>query len=291
MSVDVSEEDDQQSTAKQEESIFPPYPRQSISIPAYTPSVEDLYPELFTPASSIPTCQRSSSVARSVASPPPDSEEEDDSFSRGSTSRRRHSYALARPSSSQSDVEADFGDVDDDFDAATRYESPAPRSPWTPSGEDGIVVKEEPTDVGGILEAWEHLDNIMPSGNLVTSKHMSFDAEVGIKFEEPAFWEWDRFEQAESKGCADEKTDAVVIKQEEVDNAIILSDDGIVHGGHPMVEILSAVEPSVLDDLRALQRHNESSGTMSNCLVQIVCMFKTLKKETGCSHVNLHPCH
>jgi len=86
---------------------------------------------------------------------------------------------------------------------------------------------------------------------------MSFDAEVGIKFEEPAFWEWDRFEQAESKGCADEKTDAVVIKQEEVDNAIILSDDGIVHGGHPMVEILSAVEPSVLDDLRALQRHNE----------------------------------
>jgi hypothetical protein len=257
MSVDDSEDEDRQRTAKQEESIFPPYPRQSISIPAYTPSIEDLYPELFTPASSIPTNRRSPSVARSVASPPPDSEDEDDSFSGGTATRRRHSSALTRPSSSQSDFDANFGDAEDEFDVATRYESPAPRSPWTPSGEDGVVVKEEPTDVGGILEAWEHLDSIMHSKNLPISEQLPFDAEIRIKLEESAFWDWSGPNRHSLKGCADEKPDAVVIKQEDVDNAIILSDEGIVHDDHSVAEILSAVEPSVLDDLRTLQRHNE----------------------------------
>lgn len=257
MSVDASEDDEQEPTATQSESIFPPYPRQSISIPAYTPSVEDLYPELFVSVNRLPTNRRSPSVPRSEASPPPDSD--DEYLSDGISSRRRHSSALLRSSLSKSDIAAEFGDAEDEFETGARYESPAPRSPWTPFAEDSVVIKEEPNDVGGILEAWEHIDSISHSKVAVVSD-LSFEPEPKIKSEEYNFWNWNGFDRTESEGhlnATNELPDSIVIKQEDVDNAIILSDNGIMDDDMSMSGPLSAVEPSFLADCVTLRRHSE----------------------------------
>ncbi len=105
--------------------------------------------------------RRSPSVPYSAlsGSPPPDSEEEDEDFHITMTGARRLSVGrLHTPFDDDDSAWEDdfFGELD--ADAETQWESPGPRSPSAQLEED-VVVKEEPTDVRGLLDAWEHLDN------------------------------------------------------------------------------------------------------------------------------------
>jgi hypothetical protein len=138
-------------TTRPDEPIFPPYPRPSISIPVYTPSLEDIYPELFTPVTPMPVHRRSSSITHSVASPPPDSD--DDEYDPINRLCRRQSVSNLRRSDGE-DFDSDFDtDVDFDFEGDTRDESPGPRSPSAPA-HDGVVVKVETSDPV-LLGSWD----------------------------------------------------------------------------------------------------------------------------------------
>ncbi|KAK0459514.1 uncharacterized protein EV420DRAFT_1307187 [Desarmillaria tabescens] len=149
--------------ADDEEWSMHSYPRRSISIPPYSPSSD--HPS-FSPASSFSRFRRSTSVPYSLASPPPDSEEDDDNtFSTFGGSRNTSSSYInsscdeeegnyAYPSS---DFDSDF--EDNDNDAETSFESPGPRSPFSaPPLLLPSIVKQEPRDVQGILDAWDDID-------------------------------------------------------------------------------------------------------------------------------------
>ncbi|KAI0374710.1 hypothetical protein BV20DRAFT_1079791 [Pilatotrama ljubarskyi] len=91
-------------------------------------------------------------------SPPPDSEVEDDDYHITMTDARRL-YSRSCTSTDDEDSVWDgdfFGDVD--ADAETQWDSPGPRSPSVQI-EDEVVVKQEPTDVRGLLDAWEDLES------------------------------------------------------------------------------------------------------------------------------------
>ncbi|KAJ7632442.1 hypothetical protein FB45DRAFT_831592 [Roridomyces roridus] len=137
-SSDEEEEEDgddralDQSTNEKQPWSLPPYPRRSISIPCYTPSVETPHGYFYPPQTPY---QRSSSVPYSVASLPPDSEEDYDD----NLSGRRSSLP-------DSDWDAD----DSEGDAETTWESPGPRSPSAPVSTE-VSVKEEPD----MLDDWD----------------------------------------------------------------------------------------------------------------------------------------
>ena len=95
------------------------------------------------------------------ASPPPDSDDEDEDasyYQEDMTTFRRYSFDRYSSWDDEDDDEMDldkFWDVDNDAD--TQWESPGPRSP-SAQFESGIVVKQEPNDVGGLLDIWDDLD-------------------------------------------------------------------------------------------------------------------------------------
>ncbi|KAJ7905312.1 hypothetical protein B0H14DRAFT_2659810 [Mycena olivaceomarginata] len=152
MSEDSSDDGDDESDdagpqPKEEEQPFlPPYPRRSISIPCYTPSVDGPYPS-FPPQTPY---QRSSSVPYSVASLPPDSDDDDDYHISMTGGRRSSTGRLLTPAKFDSDW--DQWDADDsEGDGETTWESPGPRSPSAaPLGE--VSVKQEPRDM---LDSWD----------------------------------------------------------------------------------------------------------------------------------------
>ncbi|KAJ6546498.1 hypothetical protein DFH09DRAFT_1249058 [Mycena vulgaris] len=135
MSSSDDESDDGRPEQREEEEqpwSLPPYPRRSISIPCYTPSVDGPY-AYFPPQTPY---QRSSSVPRSVASLPPDSEDEADDYHISMTGGRRSSTGrLQTPAKVESDW--DQWDADDsEGDGETMWESPGPRSPSASSSKN-----------------------------------------------------------------------------------------------------------------------------------------------------------
>ncbi|KAI0670549.1 hypothetical protein C8Q78DRAFT_975828 [Trametes maxima] len=91
-------------------------------------------------------------------SPPPDSEAEDDDYHITMTDTRRlYSRSCATTDDEDSAWDGDFF-ADVDADAETQWDSPGPRSPSV-QVEDDVVVKQEPTDVRGLLDAWEDLES------------------------------------------------------------------------------------------------------------------------------------
>ncbi|KAJ7273531.1 hypothetical protein B0H12DRAFT_1228378 [Mycena haematopus] len=168
MSEDESESDDDDDPQPEQEdkSILPPYPRRSISIPCYTPSVDGPYPS-FPPQTPY---QRSSSVPHSVASLPPDSEEDDDHYHISMTGGQRSSTGrLQTPARFDSDW--DHWDADDsEGDADTTWESPGPRSPSAPVAE--VSVKQE-----DMLEGWDVFDS---------DTHLA----SAVKVESIVPWDW-----------------------------------------------------------------------------------------------------
>ena len=193
MSVDSSDEDEpcQQSTAQEDSWSLPPYPRRSISIPCYTPSLDapSSYfpsPELFQET----LYRRSPSVPYSIGSPPPDSEDEDDDFHISMTGARRHSTFPSR----QDDLDWD-ADLDSEGDD-TVWESPGPRSPSAPIVAQ-IAVKEEINDVQGMLEAWEDFDSSVAGAKAVevisqaAAHALENESTSKVKTESLDSWSWD----------------------------------------------------------------------------------------------------
>lgn len=207
MSVDSSEEEEEEEAApappiveeKEEPWSLPPYPRRSISIPCYTPSTEDYYPHFPSPIleQSKDPYRRSPSIPYSVGSPPPDSEDEDDDFHITMTGARRHSADPSRTPANEAEFDWD-ADLDSEGDGETVWESPGPRSPSAPLmlNMADVAVKEEPTDVQGMLEAWEDFDSNMAGAKVVeviTQAAASvLEAETKrVKVEALDSWSWD----------------------------------------------------------------------------------------------------
>ncbi|TBU66022.1 hypothetical protein BD310DRAFT_38217 [Dichomitus squalens] len=158
MSVDSDEEDSAPSSfASPASSRFPP------AVPAayYAPAADFRASSSSDSAQRYEDRRRSPSVPYSVfsGSPPPDSEEEDEDFHITMTGARR--LSVGRPRTPLEDDDSAWEDDffgDFDADAETQWESPGPRSP-SAQPHDDVVVKQEPTDVSGLLDAWDDFDN------------------------------------------------------------------------------------------------------------------------------------
>lgn len=165
---------------------LPPYPRRSISIPCYTPSVESAYCSTYNlpPSKYRDPFRRSPSLAVSVATPPPESEDELDDFHVTMKNMRRFQTE---------EEEEDLGweaDLDSEGDGDTISESPGPRSPSAPLAH----VKEEPRDVQGMLEAWEGFDTSIAEKNIESFLGKTGLANVentAVKVETPDPWGWE----------------------------------------------------------------------------------------------------
>ncbi|TFK83938.1 hypothetical protein K466DRAFT_497500 [Polyporus arcularius HHB13444] len=138
----------------------PSSPRRA-STTALIPNVplSDLSPPPSRLSPSLVASRRSPSVPYSVfsGSPPPESDEEDD-FHHDMLRRRRLSQGRLRTplDDDESAWEDDFfGDLD--ADTETQWESPGPRSPSIQV--DDVVIKQEPTDVRGLLDAWDDIES------------------------------------------------------------------------------------------------------------------------------------
>jgi len=234
-------------TVRPDEPIFPPYPRPSISIPVYTPSLEDIYPELFTPITPMPVRRRSSSITPSVASPPPDSD--DDDYDPMNRSCRRQSGSNLRRSADDDDPDSDF-DTDFDFEGDTRDESPGPRSPSTPVDDDGVVVKVETSDWG----LWDGRGGGSNTGESSTVPSSAF-----LKKEELDLWNWNGFNNFRIHDLSQSPSSPEVhlIKHDDVDSIATCLDDDVT-----LLGPLSAVEPSSSVDLPSLLEERKQSANI-----------------------------
>ncbi|KAI1787895.1 hypothetical protein LXA43DRAFT_676070 [Ganoderma leucocontextum] len=178
------------------------------------------------------TRRRSPSVPYSAlsGSPPPDSEEEDEDFHITMTGARRLSVGrLHTPFEDDDSAWEDdfFGELD--ADAETQWESPCPRSPSAQLDED-VMVKEEPTDVRGLLDAWEHLDNAATDLKVIDIVAQAAAAERQAEHsssDDFAAWSWPSMYPEES----------VHVKQEDDDPPLFFSENT------PPPESLSPILP------------------------------------------------
>jgi hypothetical protein len=149
-SDDESDDAQPQPEQKEEPWSLPPYPRRSISIPCYTPSVDGSY-SYFPPQTPY---QRASSVPYSVASLPPDSEDDNDDYHISMTGGRRSSTGGRLQTPAKVDSDWDQWDADDsEGDGETMWESPGPRSPSAASVSAEVSVKQEPRDM--LSDSWD----------------------------------------------------------------------------------------------------------------------------------------
>lgn len=236
--------------ARPDEPIFPPYPRPSISIPVYTPSLEDIYPELFTPVTPMPVHRRSSSITHSVASPPPDSDDDSDE----PTNRLcRHQSRSNLRRSDDEDFDSDFDtDLDFDLEGDTRDESPGPRSPSAPV-DGGVVVKVEAND-SGFLGKWDTQNRRPTAGESSAAAPSS----AYLK-EELDLWSWDGLNtfNIHDPSQPPSSSETFLIKREDVDSAHIYTDDDVT-----LLGPLSAVEPSSSVDLSSLLEERKQSANI-----------------------------
>ncbi|KAH9930982.1 uncharacterized protein B0H18DRAFT_872618 [Fomitopsis serialis] len=160
------------------------------------------------------------------ASPPPDTEDEEDDYHHSMTNSRR--YSLDRYSS-WDDEDEDEMNLDDNFwdmdnDAETQWESPGPRSP-SAQFEDVIFVKQEPSDVGGMLDAWDDLDarGDPKVVDVVLRAAAGLDTDfVKPKLEEIDSWELPHFAGTSSDSFVTNPIDDATshIKEEEVESGV-----------------------------------------------------------------------
>jgi hypothetical protein len=285
MSVDSSSDEDLPEKADMPWSL-PPYPKRSISIPCYTPSVE-MFPSFSAASPSLSTSspvngfRRSPSIPHSVASPPPDSEDEDDDYHISMTGSR-HFPTMVRAPAREADPEwdLDFDSEEDRGETETQWESPGPRSPSAPlaTGQD-ILVKQEPRDgegVQGMLDHWEPLDSNIDGNRVVevitkaAAGLIDESSMSKVKVEELECWDWeetygsgnpDWYRQSEDVG------ESQHIKQEDIesDDALVSGDDTVLSpASYSPLSPLSGLAPQsspVLSvsapSISGLRRHSE----------------------------------
>ena len=196
-----------------------------------------------------PLYHRSPSLAHSVSSPPPESDdEEDDDDSDDNddddddddddenneedddeeeepeevsvTHSTRTFYSFSE------DQDQDDQDWDDEVDGDTLWESPGPRSPSASLLE--TKIKEEPTDVQGMLDAWDHFDSSVADAKVVQviaqaaavlnpdTIHGSATATSPVKVESLDPWAWEP-SQAPQEWTLSLAEETIQIKQEELD--------------------------------------------------------------------------
>ncbi|KAF5365580.1 hypothetical protein D9758_003195 [Tetrapyrgos nigripes] len=216
------------------ESCLPPYPPYSPDIP-YTPTDPSVdYP------------RRSPSVPysiRSGASPPPESDEEPadssdiemDEEDDISVQMNYHEEGEDYDDDDDDDDDGDFSSSEFDPDEG---ESPGPRSP-SASPLRTVLVKEEPTDVQGILDHWEDSD-------LHTAKFGTFDVPNPIIKEDdafPDFLDWDKAWSSSPSASA-----SPPIKQEEEPLSLSFTGPSFTTWRQP--DISSPVSPTglILDE-------------------------------------------
>ena len=165
---------------------LPPYPRQSISVPCYTPTCDERAhsPSLSAQRRAVADDRRRSPSVPWSASPPPDSDHDDD---------------------------LDF-DSDIDWDDSS-LSAPSPASALRVEVEttDGVQPFErEPADIRDMLEAWEDLDCAPTS--TVSSATVKLPATDDLKFDALELWEWE-FESGWT-GIAEDQQDLPIVKME-----------------------------------------------------------------------------
>ena len=251
MSVDSSSDEEEMPQKADAPWSLPPYPKRSISIPCYTPSIE-MFPSFSTASPSVSASspingfRRSPSVPYSVASPPPDSEDEDDDYHISMTGSRHFPTNMVRTLAREADPDWDleFDSDEDHGETETQWESPGPRSPSAPLATFGndILVKQEPRDVEGVqgmLDHWEPLDSNIDSNKVVevvakaAAGFYDEPSPMGkIKVEELECWDW---EETYGSGSPDwyrpseDTGGSPHIKQEDFDfDDVLVSGDDIV---------------------------------------------------------------
>lgn len=237
MSVDSSDDESSSAQEPEEPWSLPPYPRRSISIPPYTPSCDDPYPSIHESSSShapapepAGLCRRSPSVPFSVASPPPDSEDEDDDYHITMTATSAQPFHRI-PTPAKPKLEAEYMDSDVEGESETLWESPGPRSPSAPliSGPTAaVVVKEEPGDVQGMLDAWEDFDCSIADAKVVQMVAAAAAESTGkVKVEPLDVWDWEDAYKSASPHWYPPALEHDEIKQEEFefDSALVSVDD------------------------------------------------------------------
>ncbi|CCL98954.1 uncharacterized protein FIBRA_00962 [Fibroporia radiculosa] len=167
--------------------------------------------------------------SESSASPPPDSEDEDEQSHTSANSPWRSSIH-SRLSSDDEDEDMDYAHdwFDLDGDAETRWESPGPRSP-SAQFEDEIVVKQEPSDVGEFLDAWDDLDSkntCLRVIDVIAQAAAGLSTEVKPKVEDSDSW---TFQGLGGMSIGDAlNCDIMHVKQEEIESQVSFLVDGFM---------------------------------------------------------------
>ncbi|KZT74186.1 hypothetical protein DAEQUDRAFT_735003 [Daedalea quercina L-15889] len=202
------------------------------------------------------------------ASPPPDSEDEEDDYHHSMTNFRR--YSLDRYSS-WDDEDEDEMSLDDKFwdidnDAETQWESPGPRSP-SAQFEDDIFVKQEPNDVGGILEAWDDLESKGDPKvvDVVLRAAAGLDTDfIEPKLEEIDPWEMPHVASTSSDSFVTNPIDdaASHIKEEEVESGVSFLTRGLLTPPPDWTSLppspISPISPSVLPSTSFVAERRDS---------------------------------
>jgi hypothetical protein len=127
------------------------------------------------------------------------------------------------------------GEVDSEADGETLWESPGPRSPSAPFSEPPLPetrVKEEPRNVQGMLDAWDHFDSSVADAKVVeviaqAAAVLNPDTIGGsvspasrIKVEPQNPWDWEPPLVQQRNWTLGMAEDTIRIKQEEFDLGI-----------------------------------------------------------------------
>ncbi|EKM55650.1 uncharacterized protein PHACADRAFT_256425 [Phanerochaete carnosa HHB-10118-sp] len=253
--VDLSTEPDLDDEITSDSSLDDEEPTQAVSLPypvyprpppGTCASIGDASPS-FPP---VPFCAaspysdrswRSPSIPCSAtsASPPPDSEMEEEEEEDEDEDEEEAEEAELEQENDDEDVDMtamesssfthdpagydspawedeDDLDLDDDYD--TQWgESPGPTSPPA-HFEDDIQVKQEPQDVGSILAAWEHEENLATQAHvldIVAKACASQYVPPEVKTEEDESWLWHNFRSPCDEFVYTVDGDTMRIKQEE----------------------------------------------------------------------------
>jgi len=143
--------------------------------------------------------------------------------------------------------------LDFDFEGDTRDESPGPRSPSTPTDEDGVIIKVEAND-SGLLCNWDGRNG----GSNAGESSATAPSSVYPKKEELDLWSWNGFDDFRIHDLSRSPSNptAPLIKHEDVDASATCTDDDTLLGP------LCAVEPSSSVDLLSLLEERKQSANI-----------------------------